>query len=420
MTIRSFYSEVQTRQASRFRLLKNLPLEDVVMGVPVALGDFGERSHWPPPRVQPRLRRLETYEELYRGNITNFVEDPTAANFVINFFERVPAVITSLMMSSDPEVADREEMRALQSMLGAGAINGFRSGRAYLVRIGDELWSPPTSSVFDGDEGEIYVLSTGISVTAQNAQPDYLDTWRIDGEGVMYWRSKYDANTIGAVIEGPVGIDGTYAIADRPPVFNGWGKSLLDSLIAPVAGLALRLSGAERIIEKNLHPITVYGLSATDISTLGSEGSPLVQSQAVDLAKFSQEVSDALDEDLLLKPESATVEKLEWGAAAMSAAEVMMAELTNYVSAMCGIPIDLLSGQFEAMSGVALDRLLLVLASETKQFTRVLHAAAEKVYGTEFEWPNYFEDQIETPAQPQPIVMLEQPETPATEEVNNG
>ena len=409
----SFYKAAATRAAARERLLKGLPLEEVDMTIPIVLEDLlSDNASFPPHRLSKKHQRLLVYDRLYKGDITDFVSDITAANNVPNFFERIPTVIMSLMLASDP-VVPREELLAMQAYLGACILDGFKTGRGYLVRAGDQIWSPNTSTVYNGADGEIYIISVGTSPEAQSPDPDYADVWRVDENLAIKWRQKYAYGNLGEIIIPPVGIEGTYAVADRPPAQDGWGKSMYDSLIAPVVGMSLRISGNERIIEKNLHPITTYGMSISDVALFGSQGSPQQRRQGeVDLAQFQQVLVDAIDEDLLLVPTGSELNKLEWGASAMSAAFQMVDMFEKLLSAMSGLPMDVLNGEMEAASGVALDRWLIALYAETRMFFNVLHAAAEKVRGAEFEWTNFFTDN-DDPAEPPaiaptpPVMMIE-------------
>ena len=387
----TFFEEARLRRPARERVVSGLPLPEVDMLVPTSIEDYAPEKAFPPERTQERDHRLEIYERVYRGDITDFVVDNTASNLVMNFFERIPTVIVALMLSADPAVPD-EDLLTMQALLGAGGMNGFRSGRGYLVRAGEDLWSPETSCVHDGINDDIFTTCLGTSVESSDYNPDYVDVYNVGPDYAIYWRQSYDHGTLGQVIIPPTSMPGTFAVVDRPPSYRGWGKSIYDSLLAPVVGMALRLSGVEWTTEKNLHPVTLIPLAVANMTAFGNQGDPLNrQGDTPNLAAFQRELNDAFDEDTLLFPDgSAAPTKLEWGAGAMSAAMEMVDRLMTNVSAMCGIPIDVLNGEFAAVSGVALDRMLLALAAETRMFKRVLHAGAEKVYGQPFVWDDYF------------------------------
>ena len=388
----TFYSQARTRADARDRLVTGFPLKPVNMLAPVGPADFAAGSMWPPSRALPRAERLQAYDALYLGDITSFVNDKTAANLVMNYFERVPTVITGLLMRKDPIVPEAD-LTMVQQFLSEGAMNAFRSGRAYFTKVGDKISSPQTSSVYDGENGEVYVVTTSTTLATPDGQPDTVSIDAVTPDGqALTWVHEYSMGRIEALIEGPTADAGGLAIADRPPRFNGWGKSLYDSLGPPVVTMALRLSSIDRIIEKNSHPLTLFPIALTDYSSFGSEGSPAQpQPNEINLAKFQQSIIDALDEDVLLMPDSATAPtKLEWGAVAMSAAMALIMDLRTEVSSMSGLPADVLNGMFVAVSGEALDRLLLALSSQTRMLHRQLHAAAQEVYGP-FEWPNAFE-----------------------------
>ena len=153
----SLYRQSTSRQPAKLRLVTGLPLPAVDMNVPVRIEDFAPNSQWPPTRVAPKVSRLETYEKLYRGDISDFVDDITAANLVPNFFERIPTVIMALVLSSDPAVAP-EDLLQVQDVLGSALHNAMRTGRAYMVNCDGRLWSPESASVYEGDEDDIYVM----------------------------------------------------------------------------------------------------------------------------------------------------------------------------------------------------------------------------------------------------------------------
>ena len=405
MSTVTFYKQAKSRAEAKYRTLKGLPLPSVNMDVPVGMADFEPGKQWPPSRVQQRSQRIETYERLYNGDITDFVADKTAANFVVPFFERIPTIVMSLIMSSDPEV-DEVELIMMQRYLSTACLNAFRSGRAYIVRSGDMVWSPHTSAVYDGAEGEIYVVGTGTSIASTDGRPDYARIYRIDQGTSIVWEQKWKDNSLGAFLTMPAGEAGTYAICDRPPHDGAWGKSMYDSLIAPVAGLALRLSGVERIIEKNLHPITTMGVNQADINSFASQGSPAAtKTSQVDFAAFQKEFRNAMDEDVLLLPKESAVGKVEWGASAMSAAFELISILKQSVSEMSGLPMNILNGEMVAASGISLDKWLIALSAETRTFIRVLHAGAEFVRGAPFVWPSYFEQDAAAPTMPESTPM---------------
>ena len=270
----TFYGAASTRNAARDRLVSGFPLPEVNMTAPVGPDDFTEQSSWPPTRVKARIDRLNLYEEMWRGDITRFVKDPTAANLVMNYFRRVPTVITALLLSKDPGVP-QDQMITTQMMLAEGSINGFRSGRAYITMVDGEIASPETSKVYDGVNGEIYVLETSTTVDSQSDLDNRLAVTAITSDGgSLKYTYEWTGGTIQGLLEGPEVGSGSWRLIDRPPRYNRFGTSMYDDLGPPLVGLALRLSGNERVIEKNLHPLTLMPLALADFSAFGSEGLP--------------------------------------------------------------------------------------------------------------------------------------------------
>ena len=132
---------------------------------------------------------------------------------------------------------------------------------------------------------------------------------------------------------------------------------MYDSLAAPVVAMALRLSGNERVIEKNLHPLTVWPMSAADFSSFGSEESPRSPAEKLTLAEIQRNLIDAIDEDVVLVPDNTTVRpsKMDWGAEAMEAALAMVELLREAVSDVSGLPKSFTSGDGgEVPSGVGM------------------------------------------------------------------
>ena len=414
----TFYGAASTRNAARDRLVSGFPLPEVNMTAPVGPLDFTEKASWPPTRVKNRIDRLNLYEDMWRGDVTRFVKDETAANLVMNYFERVPTVIAALLLSKDPGVPD-DQMVPVQRMLAEASVNGLRSGRAYITQVNGETESPETSKVYDGANGEIYVLETSTTVNSQSDSDNTLTVTAITSDGgSLKYTYEWSGGTIQGLTLGPEIGSGAWRLIDRPPRYNGWGRSLYDSLGPPLVGLALRLSGNERVIEKNLHPLTLMPLALADFSAFGSEGSPADHTSRddVDLAAFWVAFTNALDEDLFLVPDSTSApSKLEWGGTAMAAAVEMIRDLRKEVSAMTGLPVEVLDGTFEAVSGVALDRVLLALFATTRMWHRQLHAAAQELIGP-FEWENAFEASNDTPDMIS-VDQRGQPITPAMPEV---
>ena len=178
----TFYARASTRNAARDRLVSGFPLPEVNMTAPVGPEDFTPKKTWPPTRVAARADRLHLYEDMWRGDITRFVKDKTAANLVMNYFERVPTVIAALLLSKDPQVP-LDQMVPVQRMLAEASVNGLRSGRAYIIDINGEVSSPATSQVFDGPDGEIYVLTEVSTVEDANDTPTQLRLQVITEDG---------------------------------------------------------------------------------------------------------------------------------------------------------------------------------------------------------------------------------------------
>ena len=185
---------------------------------------------------------------------SEFIQDAAHRNLPINYMERIPTVIASILMTSDPQVPD-ENKNALCQMLYDAAMNSMTSGRGYMLRYEDNIYSPDTSMVFDGVEGEHYTLSLHTTL-ASTGTPDLAEvtTFFPNGSVVSRFQEWNNNSNFGEILSSGA-TQGLASFVDRLPVKGGFGRSMYNILAPPVVAYSARMSGIDYTIAANLQPL---------------------------------------------------------------------------------------------------------------------------------------------------------------------
>ena len=349
MMLDSLFEQTRPRAPSTERVVRRFPLKRVNMLAPVGADDFTPGKKWPPTRVTARQRRLQLFDDLFDGDLTHFVGDPKSASLVVNYFERIPSIIAAILLTSDPQVP-RDDSLMVRRLLSDGAINSIRSGRAYLIRAGDNLASAETSFCYDAPDEGAWCITRGTSI-ASDGDPDYATVVYVQNGLVLTRRQEWTnatfgrtLGTFGAVIDEATD-EGAVAVVDRPPRRYGFGRSLFESLAPLVIAQAIRLAGIERTIAQNEHPLLAIPVANADVGTaLGSEGQPsgLQQFGKPQAVKAAQAMRD---HDVIWSPDGVSLPKyVEWGGTATSASFELLQILAEEISVLTGLPRSLVGG----------------------------------------------------------------------------
>lgn len=399
----SLFEETRTRPPVRDRVVQGFPFVRANLSVPVSLADFAPGAYWPPTKLNWRRDRLEHYDRLYNGDFSRHLADPNSGNLFVNYFERIPTLIAAILLTSDPEV-DEGEVGMVARFLSDAAVNAMVYGRAYLVRIGEELMSPQTTGCWDGEEdGTLFMLTLSTTADAVDGRPNRAHLAMIDADGetvvtrTQSWQGGAlnpndwsTGGTFGPILEGPNSDPGTFACVDRPPRRDGWGKSLFDLIGPIVVALAARMAGIERTVAQHEEPMLAIPIANADTATaLGSGDGPST------LGEFTKpavvKAAQALrDHSVIWSPDGVRQPTYIEYDGAMSASFDLVNQLLEELAQMTGLTRAMIGGD-ELPSGIAMKRLLFSLWASTRALQTSLHEAGQTVYGSSFEWPNAFE-----------------------------
>jgi len=376
------------------RTVVNTPWPDVELDTLVTEADFEPGAMFPALRLRGQRAYYRMLYRVWRGDLTSFVGDPKAVRLFVNWARRAGNVLAYLMTTSGP-------VAPLQAAATSAVVNDWVYGRAYAIREGMTFYSPHTHQVYMGDEDDIWYAEPFISDTADTETYDRLRVKHIVNGTVTTRVHEYigpsedDSPEVGATLIGPLldeeTIDGEWGYADSVPSFDDHGVSNMLDLIPPMVGLALRFTGAERVLAANESPTTVIPVEIADIpgAFAGDE------SEAESLARLSRR--EAERQAQLLRQHDTVLSTggtkpgyvLEWTGNLQSSIE-LMGELEQAVRLLTGIPAGLLEGG-HISSGAALREQHLMLWAQTLQLHSEHAAMWGALYGGDVEWPNPFD-----------------------------
>ena len=85
-----------TRSLPEHRQVRNWPMPEIELHVPVAASEIGGGQPWPPTRAQAAAVRIRLYRRLWQGDLTHFAMDRAAVSLVPNFFARLASFMSEL------------------------------------------------------------------------------------------------------------------------------------------------------------------------------------------------------------------------------------------------------------------------------------------------------------------------------------
>ena len=390
------------RKPASQRRLRNWPLEAVNMDVPLEAAELASGAHWPPPRARKRSLRLDTYERLYRGDLSDFVGDPDSARVTINYFARGPAVLSALMVSAGME-AD------LLDPAQTAIVDCFRYGRTYVTAEDDAVTVVDPRLAWRGVDGEsLYVVAPYVSAESTDQQPDMAMVKLFTPPVVTSYVVRLESQLINGQSTGVFGEEvtdrtaatGNWSLADNPPTVGGWGTSAYDVLIPPVVGVALRYSGIEYVLANHEAPVLLLPVPKADTPNLLPEmpGVPPGSTRSFDAQKA---VQGAIDSPVIWTPDGVglNAEYLEYDGS-LQASFTMIQELRRELRGLTGIAAALEQEGGDVPSGAALRQMFAVLGWTSSQLHLRVRAALSAVLGREVDWPNPFD---ETPVEAVPV-----------------
>ena len=386
--------EPGTRSGAEQRRLKNWPLEPINLDLPVTTEDFEVGASWPPWRASRRTARLNSYERLYRGDFTDYVDDHNGIRTTANYFGRVAEVMASMMVS---EEIDENVQKAAANAI----VDMMRYGRSYVARIAGEVVALDPRFCYRHEDGQtLYVVTPFTSTKSQDGGSDYYSIYAIPVEGnAEKWDSSTDIHsaTTGQQVESIFGSpedqesvpDCAWAYADRHPSLGGWGKSAFDDMIPLIFELSKRMSANSYVLDRHMYPLLMLPMAQADVKRILLRD-PDHDAPNFDMRDAQNAVRRSLDtNDKLWVPDGVDTSKatyLTWDGqlgASFGQIDLIKAELRMISGLIAAL-------EFEdgAPSGRAIDRMNLPTRWLATMMHNELYEALGKVYMEDFVWDN--------------------------------
>ena len=373
------------------RQFKNWPLPDVDLDTLITEDDFGEGTKWPPQRVAPRVTRYNTYAALWRGDVSQFVDDETSCRIVINMFRRALKIVGTLLTTSGP-------VEELLTAAATSAIHALQFGRAYGVYIDGRYFSPRNTVCFPGVDGELFLVDFFTSPTAPTEKQDRMRVRRIvnAGESSETHYGWTGGNLIGEVVDELEIVDGAWSMRENSPTPEGHGESFLDDLIPPIVAQGLRLTGNEA--PTKVIPVATADLMRAITGDNSVTGTPSQYGrQAAQDALTRMTGHDAVWAPSGTKPGYV----LEW-TGNLDAGQMIIEFYEEMLRVLTGLPTAMLTEGGNIASGASLREQHLILWAETRQLHIELNAMWTELYGADTQWPNPFDVPIGAAPEPDP------------------
>ena len=392
-----------------------LPLPEVDWALTVRPGELSERQHWPPARFGARQERLETYHELWRGDIGRLIDTRqlTAASVApVNIFRRLPKFVGDLLVrevpsagQADGAASDSNLMRLIHSAAnqairtGMGALLFLSTPAGPMIRAIDSRWLYPL-----GGGGWVIAEPRIQNVGPGATTPDALEVLIVEPNANVTALTFAGTPTgQGAQISvGPVTRGGRLGAGIVMPTLAlpeqgdaAWGTSWYDDLITIVIQKARRMAANTRVLDDNSDPLLILKGDVGRYTTV--PGVP--RSAASDPVPADEIQRDARVQKRLRRVGGMVVPagveaadyvtwegSLEW---AMS----MLDQIDKDFRLLSGLPA-VLDSEGEMPSGVSLRRTFWQFDASVAPIFHGLHSAMTiglNGLGMGFEWENVFD-----------------------------
>jgi len=253
-----------------------LPLPEVEWAQKVGLGELSQNQQWPPVRFQPRQERLETYHELWRGDLRRLIDTrQLSVNSVaaLNIPRRISKFVADLLVREVPTVGDEEGPAAdteLMRVVHTAAVMAVKNGAAFLLfantSAGPQMRALDSRWVYPAYDGGWVIVEPRNLLNAQAGMtvPDALQVTTVDTDGnanlfiVAGVPTGIGMNvTVGPIQSGTeLGATIIAPVLALPEIAEGvWGTSWFDDLITTVVQKARLLANMTRVLDGNSDPL---------------------------------------------------------------------------------------------------------------------------------------------------------------------
>ena len=393
---------------------QSLPLPEVDYSLVVNPSEIRADATWPPARIQPQHERLQCYFDLWRGDITAFVDRrllAAAGVGGINIFRRISKFVADLLIREAPtanqasgdEVNDTLLMRLIHDLAtdairyGAAHLFMARTDAGLILRVVDSRYVLPT------DTGGWIIGEPRTSINSINTTPDTTQIILLEGgqANVSIHRSANETYGVGPVVAaGMLGEAHIWPILALPSVADHWGTSWYEDLITVVVQTARRMAANAIVLDENSDPLLLLRGDLDRYTAIpGVEASSAVTSRPEDIKREGQigkrlwRGGPVVLDDGIENGEYVTWDgSLEWSMAALD-------RIDRHFRLLSGMPA-VLDSDAEVPSGMSLRRMFWQFDAGIAPLYHSIHqtlTAALDILGLNLEWENTFEAVQDTP-----------------------
>ena len=256
------------RIAPEQRICRGWPLDPVDLEVPVTAADIESGGEWPPARCRPAQTRLLTYDQLYRGDQTQFVGSPGAVAIGVNFYGTLATGLARLAARS----------LVTRTVEGGGLIVDLvRYGRCYVDSAGEVL--SPITTWRDADGEALWVVEPYASIASVDGRADRAVVRHLHPDGGVELNQEWSPSagaltgmgTLGPATAGGREIDGRWGMGNTQPTEHRWGHRIYESMIPVCVEMSCRLTDSAEQLNRASN-ILLLGIAVGDSpGTIGDE-----------------------------------------------------------------------------------------------------------------------------------------------------
>lgn len=354
------------------RLLRNWPLDDIDLDVPIVEADLDDGAQWPPQHAHARTERLNVYADLYRGDASHFHADPDASRVFVNWFRRLITITTTQVVRQVTEPADVDPIMVMGT-------DAMRYGRSYPLNVNGNLLIGDSRQCWaDGDDDDVlWVVIPRVTRRSTDGKPDEADVYWVTPEGGLMWTQGLRDGRWTSDRSDEEDFAGAWTTLDRPPILNHWGTSALDDLIPPVVTLAMSLTSYRYVVTANEAPTNLFPFSSTNIAAqLSLPGDPDFARQWATSEINAAVKNISLNDSAWVPSADFAPTAIEWGGN-MEAARNLIDILNRAIRMLAGVPATAEAEGTEQPSGVAMERMTWILAWDVMQLALRSQAAID-------------------------------------------
>ena len=365
--------------------------------------DLASMTTWPPRRFNARDARLAVFDQLLRGDFSQF-QDVASRKFVvpINFLSRYSERLANLLLMSPPLAAadgvevDAEEMDGAQDEQINLARTAYDAvidlsafGGCVLLMAGEELMAVDPTRWYPVDDGATWLVHPYASEESADGRPDRLEVTVVSpAETVERRVYRYHPMEVGELLEveglGP----GSVVVVPRRPRRGRWGRAKYIDIAPPAVEIARRLSRNSQLLDRYSGPIPTF--SESDYDAAVRYGVEDDDTDAERQRKILEGQLGIIEEDTVHLPDAVTgIGFLQPDVGGVGQSLDQVESLRTEIADLAGMPT--LVGMAQPASGEALKRSHLTFYAESLALQTDLRLGLEELLGVPIRWPHIFD-----------------------------